>query len=713
MPDAGAVGPVEALLRARSVAVVGASPKRDAFGFHVLRQLRDCGFAGDVFAVNPRYGEIDGMPCAPDLASLPPVDCAVLALADARLEATLEAAAAAGARSAVIFGAAFGQARDGTATLAERLGDIATSAGMALCGPNGMGFFNLVDRLLVSGFPLGREPVAGHAALISHSGSVFSAFAKNRRDIRFNYVVSGGQEAATTAADYLRFLVEQPETRVVGCFLETIRDPAGFVAALAAAERRDVAVVALKVGRSERGRELALAHSGALAGADAAYRAFFDRHGVIQVRTLDEMLDVLELLSSERRPATRAVAIGCDSGGERAMLVDLAGEAGVTLAALGPETTGVLAETLDPGLVPVNPVDLWGTGHDHERVFETCLKAVSDDPAVGMTVFAVDLTHASRLTPGYVDVAKRVAATTRKPLVVLGNVAAAMDEAAMASLRAAGVPVLMGTANGLAAIAGAIDGTFRARADGPNSAVAVDRERRDRWRRVLRDSGGAPLPDAVGKAMLRDYGLPATEPAVVESVDEAVQAAEAIGFPVVLKTAMPGVLHKSDVGGVVLDLGSAEAVRAGYERLAGALGPAVAVESRVDGAEAIELYLGMISDSTFGPVVTVGAGGILVEALGDTVSILPPVSTARATAALRRLRVARLLAGVRGRPPVDEDAVVEAVVRFGALCVELAGALAAVDVNPLLAGPAGVIAVDALVIPAGATSARDPTTAGD
>jgi acyl-CoA synthetase (NDP forming) len=691
---------LERLLRARSLAVVGASGREGSFGQILLDAVLGADYEGAVFPVNPGYDALRGLPCYPAPVDLPePPDCALLAVADERLEAALRDVAAAGVPAAVVFGGAHGLAADGRTPLAARLAEIAREAGMALCGGNAMGFLNLGDRLYATGYPYRGDPAPGRVAFLSHSGSTFSAVVNNRRGLRFNYVVSSGQELVTTAADYLRFFLAQPETRAIGGFLETVRDPAGFVAALAVANAREVPVVVLKVGRSERGRWLTEAHSGAIAGADGAYEAAFDRYGAIRVRSLDELLDTLELLAAPRRPRATGLALATDSGGERGLIGDLAADLGIEWAALRPATVETLRGALEPELAPVNPLDLWGTGRDFAQVYETCLTALANDPAVGLLLFAVDLTPRSRLLEPYLGIAERVAAASETPFAVLANVAATADETAQARLRAAGIPVLLGTDHGLAAAAHLLAyGRRRPAAPGDNLSPGPASEIRARWQTRLKTVRG-PLDEIESKELLAAWGVPVVAERLVTSMRGAVAAAVGLGFPVVLKTAQRGLGHKSDRGGVILDLPSRVAVRAAYIRLQRELGRRVVVQAQVPAKGSVELLLGMINDPQWGPLVTVGLGGVFVEVLGDAVSFLPPVTASEALAYLRRLRAFPLLTGARGRPPVDLAAATAAISRFSLLCREIGPALGALDVNPLLVGPWGAVAVDALAIP--------------
>ncbi|MCA9863670.1 MAG: acetate--CoA ligase family protein, partial [Thermomicrobiales bacterium] len=685
------------LLRPRSIARAGASATPGSFGHALLRQALDSGFAGAVFPVNPTRADIDGVRCYSTFADLPGrVDCAVLAVGDARLEESLRAAIAAGIPTAVIFGAM--PDPESTDPLPARLRDLARDAGLALLGGNCMGYYNAVDRLYISGYPVRERAPAGGIAFISHSGSAFSAMANSGRDFRFSWVISPGQELAVTAADYLGFLVEQPETRAVGLFLESVRDPEGFVTALEQAAAADVPVAVLKTGRSEQGRRMALAHSGALAGSDAAFSALCERWGVLRVDSLDEMGDALELLAAPRRVRPGGLALGGDSGGERAMIVDRATALDVPWAALGEATLGELAAALEPGLQPGNPLDMWGTGKAWQASYERCLTALTRDPAVGATVLAVDLVPGSRLAPDYIDVVLRVQAQTGAPMAVLGNMSSTIDRDYARRLRDGGAPVLMGTDTGLRALGHALRRQPVAPRQSPDSLRAAA------WASLLEHAGGA-LDEVTAKQVLRAWGIPTVAERLVMSEHEAVQAASALGWPVVLKSAAPGLLHKSDAGGVRLHLQDVEQVAAVYADLRERFGPPVVVQPQIDTRETVELFLGMSQDPEFGPLLSVGLGGIWVEALEAVTFALPPVDDTLAGRMLDRIPGARLLDGGRGRAAVSRTAVIETIVAFSRLAFDLSPLVAEIDVNPLLAGPCGVVAVDAVIVPvAGATA---------
>jgi acetate---CoA ligase (ADP-forming) len=683
------------MLEARSVAVVGASTRPGSPGRQMIHQLTAGGFDGEIYPVNPRYEEVLGLRCYPSVGEVPgSPDLVLLGVPNSALEEQLAAAADAGAGAAVIFASALDELAgvDGQ-SLIDRLGAIAGVAGMVVCGPNCMGFVDVERRLRALAFEEREDLEPGPVTWLSHSGSAFSALLHNDRGIRFNLAISTGLELTTTMADYLRHALDRPSTRVAALFLETVRDPAAFRSALAAAAERDVPVVALKVGREEATRRLIEAHSGALAGEDAAYEALFEAHGVIRVETLNELADTLELFAAGRRAGPGGLASIHDSGGERAHIVDVAARVGVRFADISDETRDRIAARLDPGLPAVNPLDAWGTGRDYEGIFADCMRALLDDPDTAALAFTVDLSGED-LEPGYMEVARDVFPATSRPMAVLTNLTSAVAPGAAASLRADGIPVLEGTATGLMAFRHLFEHRDAAARGPVRPPEPVGEEVRGRWRDRLASPGSWTEAEAL--ALLADYGIPTVASATAASEAEATAAAERLGWPVAVKTAEA--THKSEVNGVRLGIEDRDVLAAAYRELAGRLGPRVTVAAMAPAG--VELALGVIRDPQFGPLVLVAAGGVLIEVLADRRMALPPLDDPRARALLDRLAVRPLLDGVRGTPAVDLDAVARALVRLSALAADLGDLLDAVDVNPLIAGPEGCVAVDALVIPA-------------
>lgn len=692
MISAGAVS-LQALLRPRSIAVVGASTREGSFGQRLLQSLTSGRYGGTIYPINPRYDEIAGLRCYPDLASLPEAaDCAAFAVSDDLVEVALSDAAAAGVRAAVLFGRAYEAPSDGPSRVA-RLAAIARSAGMAVCGNNCMGYFNTVDGIKMSGNPPPMAATAGSVGLISHSGSTWSGLLGNQRDMVFNYAISAGQEIATTMAEYLEFLLASPETRVIACLMETVRAPDRFIAAIEKADRQGIPVVVLKLGRTERGRRFALAHSGALAGSDAAYGAIFARHNVIRVYSPDELMDTVELLRCPRRPAGGGIGIVTDSGGERELIVDLATDLGAPLADITPATTDRLVDILDPGMEPQNPVDSYGDGR---TLMEECLHALSDDPGVGVVAMATNLVHGRAYARTSSEAIERVFAATEKPALVFGNLHSSISREEATRLRTLGVPVLMGTASALTAMRNLIDWQRHRKAERREAPALPSRAVLDEAASLVQAKGTAlALPAAF--RLLDLFGVPAAAGTFADNLSAAIAAAERLGYPVALKTAAPDILHKTEAGGVALGLTDRVGVTEAYTRIAAACGSLVQVQPQVEAG--VEVLLGMTNDPQFGPMVTVALGGILTELLADAVTFQPPIDAATARTCLQRLKGARLLHGYRGRPAADLDALGMTIARFSVLCASIGHMFSAIDVNPVIAGPSGACAVDALFLP--------------
>jgi acyl-CoA synthetase (NDP forming) len=573
---------------------------------------------------------------------------------------------------------------------------------------------------------------AGPVALVTHSGSVFSALLRTRRAFGFTVAVSSGQELVTPAAAYARYALTLPETKVLALVLEAIRDGALLRSVLADAAARDVPVVLLAAGTSAASRSLVAAHSGALAAGDGAWQALASAHGVHRVGDLAELADTLELFCAGRRawggddrpasigrraesgrlvgrvPATatgdadqglRGLATVHDSGFERAHVADVAASVGVPFAQLTDETRQRLAAVLDPGLEPGNPLDVWGTGRDSEELFTESLSALADDANVGAVALAVDLVPEYDGDDSYRHAVLAAAAKTDKPVVVLASVPAAIDADAATRLRAAGVPVLESTRTGLLAL-GHLLAHARASqpAAVPTSAAALTPSsasaRRSRWVAALAAGppSGADLFD-----LLRDYGVPAVRARSAGTLAAANEAAAAIGYPVAIKTDEPEIAHKSDVGGVHLNVADSAGVAAAYEDLAARLGPRVTVCEMA--AQGTELILGLARDPALGPLIVVGAGGVLAEYLSERSVALPPLTSAAAARLISGLRVADIMAGVRGQPPCDVDAIADVLASFSRLAADLGDYLDAFDINPLICSPSGALAVDALALP--------------
>jgi len=693
--------PLDPLLRPRSIAFVGASDRPNSTGAAMLAMSRIDGFEGHVYPVNPRLAELDGKPCYPDLAALPEVpDHVVIGVASRFVEAILDQAIELGVAAATIFASCYLD-HDDSPSLPARLAKKAAAAGMSLCGANCMGFYtpSVGLRVASAASPEGLQP--GGIAWIAQSGSAFGALSHNDRRLGFTLAVSTGMELVTTLVDYMDWALHQPETRVIGLFVETIRDPAGFSRVLAAARRRGIPVVVLKVGRTAKSARMAVSHTGAIAGNDAVYEAVFRAYGVHRVADMDEMAATLALFEGPRRPARGQLGTIHDSGGERELIVDIAEDYGIAFATLDPATCTALAAHLEPGLVAENPLDAYGTHNDLENRFATLIATLVNDPNVGIGLFMSNPRDGYEYAESYSRAVMKAAKMTSKPLALASNYSMADDSDLAVRLRQAGVPLVRGTRNALLAVRHVMDDRdyrdryAKARAAGPARSPCDDQVVA-RWRsRLAKDE---PVSEADGLAMLADFGLVTPGMARVASLTELDAALSDLRFPVVIKTAEDHA-HKSDVGGVRLNINTLEEACAAYRDMAARLGPrALIMEMAPSGTE---LSFGAIYDPGFGPVVIVSAGGVMIELLADRVAALVPLAADEARQLLDTLRISALLAGFRGQPPADLTAVVAQLVRFSHMVAALDDAISALDVNPIICGPNGCHAVDCLVVPRG------------
>ncbi len=501
---------------------------------------------------------------------------------------------------------------------------------MAVCGAGCMGFVNNALGVRALGY-LEPDPMPdGGVSLVTHSGSAFSTLLRARRGFGFRLAVSSGQELVTDTADYVDYALDDPETRIIGLLLETPRVVPRLRETLLRAAEQDVPVVILTVGGSPRGRAMVAAHSGALAGERAAWEAFCAATGAVHVGDLAEFSDTLELFSAGRRAKPGGIATVHDSGAERALVADLAHELGIEFADLAPETLTTIGGMLDDGLAATNPLDVWGTGADTRNLFGACLRAMVDDPAVAVTALAVDLVTEFDGDTAYADAVTDVAKHTDAPVAVMASMASAIDPPTAERLRDSGIPVLEGARSGLAAL----DHLARWPLPVDHAEPVADPVRRARWAARL-------VSRATPFELLADYGVPVVDVRAADSVGAVLAAADAVGYPVALKTV--AALHKSDVGGVVLDLRDDTALREAYAAMADSLGPAVTVEPMVEAG--VEVSVGIVRDPGFGPLLIVAAGGTLVELLADRVVACPPVSHAGALGLLDGLRIRPLLAG--------------------------------------------------------------------
>ncbi len=687
---------LDPLLRPARIALVGASERAGSPGATLADMVINSDFAGEVFLVNPRSREILGQTCYPTIESLPStVEHVVIALGNAQLESALEASIAHGARAATIYSSGVLD-DDGEPKLVQRLTDMAQAAGIHVCGLNGMGFYNVGADLYAGIFPRSAEIIKGEISYIAQSGSAFTTLAHNGCRLGFNLCVSAGNEMTTTVADYMDWSLEQPDTRVIGLFLETIRDPRAFVAALEKANRKNIPVVVLKIGKSPLGAAMALTHTGAIAGNHAVFEALFKRYGVIEVDDFDEMASILMLLQSGREAADGGFAAAFESGGFRELVTDEAFEHGIEFARLEDSTIAELEKNLDPGLKPENPLDAWGSHERFEERFEACMNALMQDPNVAAGAFISNYRDGYYLSEAIFRAVESVSRKTDKPVALATCYSDLANAEICRRAHAAGVPVIDGAHETLLAFRHLFDyHRFRRRPPRDSVTAALAAERIEDWRQRLSALESDSLGESDALAMMADFDLPVVEHRVISGQAELLRAADEIGYPLVLKTAEAGLDHKSDSNGVFVNIDSESELRQHYEDLCARLGPRALVSQMVTGG--VEIGLGTLNDPQFGPIVMVAAGGVLIELLSDRAVAMCPLEADEADELLTSLKADKLLRGVRGKPAVNRQALIECIVKLSQIAWELRDSIDSIDINPVIANAQDALAVDALI----------------
>lgn len=696
---------VRPILAPRSVAVVGASRRPGTIGHALLTNLRRCGFRGPVYAVNPNAPMVDGAPAYPNVRAIgAPVDLAVIAVPAAAVEDVVADCAAAGVRGVVVISAGFAEASAAGREAERRITALVRASGMRLVGPNCMGVLNTAPEISLNATFAPSWPPAGNIAMLSQSGALGLAILDQVQSLNvgISSFVSVGNKADVSSNDLLCYWADDPRTRVVVLYLESFGNPRKF-ARIAPAVAQQKPIVAVKSGRSAAGTRAASSHSAALASLDIAVDACFEQAGVIRTTTLEELFDVAALLSTQPVPAGARVGVVTNAGGPAILLADACEARGLVLPPLAPATVEALREFLPVTAALGNPVDMIASASPEQ--YARAIAAVGADANVDALV----VLYVPPLVTQPAEVAAAIARAAgtvpaEKPVLTVFMSARGAPPALATGPRGP-LPSYSFPENAAQALAAAVRyGRWRRRPRG--TALSLSPFARAAVRAVAeRVLAGATEPrwlepDDV-RTLLRAAGIEFAAMEVTAPADAAA-AAERLGYPLVAKAIAPGLVHKSDVGGVILGLDSAAAVAAAVETLAARLAAAgyrlaqVLLQREVPGG--IEALVGVTTDPTFGPLVVCGLGGVLVELLRDVTHHLTPVTDVDAAEMLARLRTARLLDGYRGSPPGDRAALVGVIQRVSAL-VEALPELRELDLNPVKVLPPGrgAIAVDARI----------------
>ncbi|WP_439547727.1 acetate--CoA ligase family protein [Falsiroseomonas sp.] len=661
---------LDALLRPKSVAVVGASTDLTKTGGRPVGYLVRHGFAGDVWPVNPRAAEIAGLRCYPDVASLPGApDVGIVLVGPDRAEQALRDLAAKGCKAAIVLAGGYGETGEDGAAKQARLRE--ACGPMRLLGPNTIGLVNLADRIVLSatGALEFEDLPSGGLSVVSQSGGILGALLSRgaAAGIGFARLVATGNEGDIEAAEVLDHLVDDPATRCIALYLEGIRNPAAFRRAARRAAVAGKPVVVFKVGRSEAGALAAISHTGAMAGADRMYDAFFASLGVIRVERFSDLLEVSAALAGERRAAGFRVAVLTSTGGAGALVADASGLAGGTLPPLDPPTAARI-EALIGEAVAGNPVDVTLAGVRPD-LFRGAITALLESPSYDQLVVIVGSSALAQPTL-VADAILEARAGSTKPVIAYVSPHAPHIAA---GLNSRGVPAST-TPEGIAAILSAL-----AR---PAPVLAAETAAQ------ALDLPAGPMDEAEAKRLFARFGVTPVREAVALTPEAAQAAAAGLGDRLVVKILARDIAHKSDIGGVALRVAPADVATTAATLLARVpQAEGVLVQEMVSGG--VEMILGLIRDPHLGTAVLLGAGGTAAEIFGDTALRMLPLARADAEAMVRSLKAHRLLAGFRGAPPADEAALVEAVLGFAGMGEALGDRLVEAEINPLFVLPAG------------------------
>jgi acyl-CoA synthetase (NDP forming) len=693
---------MERLLRPRSVAIVGASATPGALGASVLANLQRMGYRGDIHLVNPNRTEINGRPCLKSIEELPPgVDAAVLAIPRAGVLPAITALAQRSVGAAVIFSAGFAEGGDAGRAEQREIARIAAEHGMLVEGPNCLGLVNHVDGVALTFVETSHTPLEGRPGIgvVSQSGAMACVLGTMlaSRDLPVSYSVSTGNEAATGVEDFIEYLLDQPHTSVIGLIVEQFRRPRHLLCLARRAREKGKRLVLLHPGRSSAARASAATHTGALAGDYALMRAKVAAEGIVTVESLEELGDVLEI--ALRTPGLRrtGTAVMTESGAFKAMTLDLSEQVGLALPTLDDASAPALRAAMPPFVPVSNPLDLTAQGLVDPDIYRRTLLALAEDERIGAIVIDIIQTDAATCERKFPAVLAGVRELKSAPPLI---VCAGVDEGApiparyIEELRALGVPYFPSP-----------DRAVRAIARLAAVASAGSLEPAEPVIRAEPPPSSGVIPEYQAKAYLRPLGIAVPAGRLVRTLEEAAQAADSLGYPVVLKAQSAALSHKSDAGGVVLGLEDRDSLARGWRKLHADLARHLP-ELGLDGVliekmarPGLELIIGGRNDPDWGAVVLAGLGGVQAELLGDVRLMLPGQSRESISRTLRGLKCGALLDGYRGSPALDLPAAAELIDRLGRI---LSGepTIREIDLNPVMIYPAGqgVMALDALML---------------
>jgi acyl-CoA synthetase (NDP forming) len=710
---------VEALTSPRNVVLVGASDRPGSWAARVWRNLNEYKFPGNIYPFNPSRKELYGQTCYGDFTSLPEKPDHLVVLVPAQhVPAILKAGAAAGARSATVFSSGFGEAFDDSATeLGRQLREVIEETGLAVSGPNCMGNVSGKASFVTLTEDRPMKPGAGPVALVGQSGGVmiFVSHALEERGMKAGYLITSGNEAGLTVADYIAYFAIQDEIKVIVIYVEALKDIERFKQACRYAREKGKHIVAIKLGASEAGRNAAMAHTGSLAGSMEAFEALTGELGVARADTLDDAVELAELLAHTGAPSGRRLAAVTLSGAYRGLLLDAAERNGMEFPKLAQNTFDHLNKVLGVGSLVSNPIDGGFGVLTSKDNYLACIEALQADPNIDMILLqeALPREPGSARGESYIRMVEDyIFNKAKKPIAFVTLTTHSQTDYSRALRHdAPHVSFLQEANKALRVISVAtrrreLEAMARNEVSAP-AANDAQKQAAQALRAAAANAATAPaLNEVRSKDILRAYGMPIAPEKLAQTIAEAKVAAKEIGYPVVLKAVSADLLHKSDAGAVQLGLAGDADVEAAWTRIEANLAKhgfkgtldGMLVAKQVKGA--LELVLGLNRDPEMGLVVMAGMGGIWLELFKDVAFALPPITREKAHDMLAQTRAVRLLQGYRGSSELDIEAVVDGLVALGRIAVDLGDSLQSIDVNPFVVMPKGqgATALDALVV---------------
>ena len=710
-PDASdIVKSVHAMLHPRNIVLVGATDKPGNYAERIWNNLVKYGYRGGLYPVNARRETIWGVTCYKDFASLPEKPDHVLVLVPARFAVqVIRDAAAAGARSATIVTSGFSELQDEESQrLAVELQQAIQETGLAVTGPNCLGnlsagenlFTNIDDRIVTM--------EAGPVAIAGQSGAIVMAIRQTLEDrgVGVGYMVTTGNESGLTTPELMMYFAADPSIHVIVVYLEGVRNTKLFRDACKAARAAGKPVIALKLGASEGGRAAAMAHTGALAGSIETFDAISTREGVIRVRGLDELIETTECFVHADPPKGNRLAAVSLSGGKRGLLIDAFYSAGMHFAPLSANASEQLAQMLGPGSIVGNPLDAGFAAVVDPSVYMKSIKIMIDDPDTDVVIIDAELPKAPHeLRERNLRIVNEMAGHADKPVIYISAMSIGFTEFTKGLRKSLpNIAVLQGLDRAVGAIEALIE-YANLRKEIPDVVSSSKASARAMLEKMLNSANGAAALDEVAsKKLLRAYGIPVSKEEIAQTAADAVKIAKKIGFPVVAKVVSPDILHKSDIGGVVLNLTSATEVKKAFNDITARVkklkgkpkleGILIAQQVKAD----LELVVGASLDAEMGPVVLFGTGGVDIELMKDVALAGAPLDADEAKELIGKTKAGVKMKGYRGKPALHEASAVKALVGLSNLMADAGNRIASIDVNPFLINAKLGVAVDGLIV---------------